>query len=530
MTGRITRAAGALAALLACLALAACGGSGSSGSTSGGGAGDGYGSSAGSGSKDDGAGDGGGRVTVGAVTGIPQLDPYKLVSPVEASLMHALWSSLVKHDADGEIVGELADSWEVSDDGRVYTFRLVEDATFADAKPIDAQVVAANLERATDPRTAWVFGSYIPRLTKIEAVDRATLRLTLARPASTLLGGLTLAMIADPANLGAINKQPNSSGPFELESFTPNEKVVLTRRDGFWGEPARTETLELTRARDSTAAVTALRTGDLDALFQVPWADVGSLEEAGVAVEVSERPGDATILMPDNTSKPFDDPRAREALSLATNREAIVETAFAGKTEVATANVPISKTSPWFAGDLPPARYDLDEAKRLFDAVGVRELTYWAPSEGYPEFAAMGQILRSDLKRIGIELKLESVELNTWLAKFAPAGKRWPNTVIPTAYVAPHNPGIFLAQWFPGICECNFDDPRYVAAVEAGVAAPDEAAAKGEYAQAQRIFAEQNPVSVVTMMSFPVAVRDGISGIFLDETGYGRFEQAAIDG
>jgi peptide/nickel transport system substrate-binding protein len=532
MTGRIPRAAGALLVLLACLALAACGGSGSSGSTSGGGAADGYGSSGGSSSSGDGegGGDGGGRVTVGAVTGIPQLDPYKLVSPVEASLMHSLWSALVKHDADGEIVGELADSWDVSDDGRVYTFRLVDDATFADGKPIDAQVVAANLKRATDPRTAWVFGSYIPRLTKIEAVDRATLRLTLARPASTLLGGLTLAMIADPANLGRINKQPNSSGPFELKSFTPNEKVELTSRDDFWGEPAQTGTLELVRARDSTAAVTALRTGDLDALFQVPWSDVGSLEDADVAVEVSERPGDATILMPDNTSKPFDDPRAREALSLATNREAIVETAFAGKTEAATANVPISSASPWFDRDLPPARYDLDEAKRLFDAVGVRELTYWAPSEGYPEFAAMGQILRSDLKRIGIELKLESVELNTWLAKFAPAGKRWPNTVIPTAYVAPHNPGIFLAQWFPGICECNFDDPRYVAAVEAGVAAPDDAAAKQDYARAQQIFAQQNPVSVVTMMSFPIAVRDGVSGIFLDETGYGRFEQAAIDG
>lgn len=529
MTRRSSRAAGALLALLACLLLAACGGSGSDSGSSGG-SGDGYGSASGGASSDDGGGSGGGggSVTVGAVTGIPQLDPYKLVSPMEASLMHTLWSSLVKHDADGEIVGELAESWEVSDDGRTYTFRLVDDATFADGKPIDASVVAANLKRATDPRTAWVFGSYIPRLTSIEAVDATTLKLTLARPASTLLGALTLAMVADPDNLRAINRRPNASGPFELDRFNANESVVLSRRDDFWGEPAAVGTLEFTRARDTTAAVTALRTGDLDALFQVPWADVESLQDAGISVEVSPRPGDATILMPDNTSKPFDDVRARRALSLATNREAIVETAFAGKTEVATANVPLSKTSPWFDADLPQTRFDLDEAKRLFDEVGVERLTYWAPSEGYPEFAVMGQILRSDLARIGIDLKLESVELNTWLAKFAPAGKKWPDTIIPTVYVAPHNPGIFLAQWFPGICECNFDDPRYVAAVEAGVAAPDEAAARASFAEAQRIFAEQSPVSVATMMSFPVAVRDDVSGIFLDETGYGRFEQVTV--
>lgn len=530
MIRRSMRAAGVLLALAACLLLAACGGGGSSGSSSsGGGSGDGYGGS-GSAASDDGAGGGAGSVTVGAVTGIPQLDPYKLVSPMEASLMHTLWASLVKHDEQGEVVGELADSWEVSDDGRTYTFRLVDGATFADGKAIDAGVVAENLKRATDPRTAWVFASYIPRLKKIDAVDATTLELTLARPATTLLGALTLAMVADPDNIGAINTRPNASGPFALERFTANEKVVLGRRDDFWGEPAKVDTLEFTRARDSTAAVTALRTGDLDALFQVPWADVESLQGAGVSVEVSPRPGDATILMGDNTSKPFDDPRARQALSLATNREAIVETAFAGKTELASANVPMSKESPWFAADLPEARFDLDEAKRLFDEVGVKRLTWWAPSEGYPEFGVMGQIVRSDLARIGIELKIETVELNSWLARFAPAGKKWPDTVIPTVYVAPHHPGIFLAQWFPGICECNFDDPSYVAAVEAGVAAPDEAAAKRSFAEAQRIFAEQAPVSVATMMSFPVAVRDDVSGIFLDETGYGRFEQVEIGG
>ncbi|HST39136.1 MAG TPA: ABC transporter substrate-binding protein [Conexibacter sp.] len=531
MTGRIARIVGALLALAACVALAACGGGSSSSETSGGGSstgasggGDGYGSAGGSG------GDDSGRVTVGAVAGIPQLDPYRLVSATEASLMHVLWSSLVKYDESGELVGELAESWEATDGNRVFTFRLAPDATFADGKPIDADVVVANLRRAIDPRTAWVFGSYIPRVRSIEAVDRATVRITLARPSSTLLGALTLAMIADPENLRAINDRPNASGPFELARFTPNETVELSRRADFWGEPAAVETLAFVRARDATAAVSALRTGDLDALFQVPWTDVASLEGEGISVAVSERPGDAAIIMGDNTSRPFDDPRARQALSLATDREAIVETAYAGKTEAAAANVPISGTSPWFDRSLPAARFDLDEAKRLFDEVGVRSLTWWAPSEGYPEFAAMGEILRSDLRRIGIELKIESVETNTWLARFAPAGKSWPNTLIPTVYVAPHDPGIFLSQWFPGICECNFDDPRYVAAVEAGVAAPDETAAKRAYDEAQQIFATQNPVSVVSMLSFPVATREGVSGIFLDETGYGRFEQATVDG
>lgn len=526
MTGRISRAVSALLALAACVALAACGG-GSTAQTSGGG-GDGYGSAAGS--SGDGEGGRSGRVTIGAVAGIPQLDPYRLVSATEASLMHVLWSSLVKYDESGELVGELAESWRASDGNRVFEFRLVPDATFADGTPIDADVVVANLRRAVDPRTAWVFGSYIPRTRSIEAVDRSTVRITLKRPSSTLLGALTLAMIADPANLGEINRRPNASGPFELARFTPNETVELTRRADFWGEPAAVETLAFVRARDATAAVSALRTGDLDALFQVPWTDVASLEGEGVSVAVSERPGDAAIIMGDNTSRPFDDPRARLALSLATDREAIVETAYAGKTEAAAANVPISGTSPWFDRSLPPARFDPAEAKRLFDEVGVRSLTWWAPSEGYPEFAAMGEILRSDLRRIGIELKIESVEMNTWLARFAPAGKSWPNTLIPTVYVAPHDPGIFLSQWFPGICECNFDNPRYVAAVEAGVAAPDETAAKRAYDEAQQIFADQNPVSVVSMLSYPIAVREGVSGIFLDETGYGRFERAGRDG
>lgn len=519
MTSRIMRLTGALTALVLCAALAACGGGGGSSTEAAyGTAGDGA-----SGGADS-------RVTVGAVQGIPQLDPYKLVAPMETSLMHTLWASLVKHDEQGEIVGELAESWEVSDDQRTYTFKLVPDATFADGKAIDAEVVVANLKRAKDDETAWVMASYLPDMKRVEAVDATTVRIELRRPARSLLGALSLAMIADPANLKAINKTPNSSGPFTLGSFTPNERVVLERRDDYWGTPARTATLELTRARDSTAAVTALRTGDLDVLFQVPWTDAESLGKDGIDVLVSDRPGDASILMVDNTSEPFDDPRARRALSLATNREAMVETAYAGKTEVASANVPMSRTNPAFDQSLPPATFDIEQARKLFAEVGVKKLTWFQPSEGYPEFDVMAQIFRDDMKKAGVDVQIESVELNSWYAKFAPAGKRWPGTVIPTVYVAPHEPSIFLAQWFPGICECNFDDPAYVEAVEQGAAAPDDAKANAAFGRAQQIFAEQSPVSVVTMMSFPVAVRKGVTGVFLGETGYGRFEQVSSGG
>lgn len=516
MSSRITRLSGAITALALSGVLAACGGGGGSSTEAG------YG-----GSGKAGAGGSASQVTVGAVQGIPQLDPYKLVAPMETSLMHALWAALVKYDEQGEIVGELAESWDVSDDQRTYTFDLVPDATFADGTPIDAEVVVANLERARDEKTAWVMASYLPDLRRVEAVDEKTVRLVLRRPARSLLGALSLAMIADPANLEQINKSPNSSGPFTLESFTPNERVVLKRRADYWGTPARTETLELTRARDSTAAVTALRTGDLDVLFQVPWTDAESLGRDGIDVLVSDRPGDASILMVDNSSAPFDDVRARRALSLATNREAMVETGYAGKTEVATANVPMSSTNPAFDKSLPPAKFDIDEARRLFAEVGVKRLTWFQPSEGYPEFDAMAQVFRDDMKRAGVDVEIESVELNSWYAKFAPAGKRWPGTVIPTVYVAPHEPSIFLSQWFPGICECNFDDPQYVKAVEDGATATDDAEANAAFGRAQQIFAEQSPVSVVTMMSFPVAVRKGVSGVFLSETGYGRFEQVA---
>lgn len=475
-----------------------------------------------------------GTLTVASAQGIPQLDPHRIVFFYEHILYPLLWNTLVDYTPDNgaEVQPALAESWDVSDDQKTYTFTLREGVRFHDGTPLTSEQVVGSLRRALDPRTSFIWAWAIPKVASIRATDERTVTIQLEAPSSaSFLYGMTKIPIINPANVDEIGRSPVGTGPYRLTEFVPDERVVLERNPDYWGDALQLASIRIEKAQDTTAAVQSLEAGDLDALWGIPWPDVRRFEGGSdIKIVTGELPAVNILLDLDNTSEPFNDPKARLALAHATNKEAIIAAAYAGKGEVSPTNVPFVQGTELYDDSVAPIEYDLEKAEQLFREAGVErgtKLTYWAMAGQYDEWMTMGQILEQDLAKIGIELELRPVEANQWAGRVAPAGQRYPNLVVPNIASGLPAPAS-LVIWSPGICLCNYSDDRFAELLRAGDSAPLGSAERAQaYADVQKLMAEQVPDIIVGQTSFPIGTRSTVESVWIDPNGIPRFERAA---
>jgi peptide/nickel transport system substrate-binding protein len=481
--------------------------------------------------EDGGAAPRGGSATIASATGIPQLDPHKVVFIYETVMWGLLWDSLTRYTQDGgdEVQPGLAESWEASDDLRTWTFKLRAGVKFSDGDPVTAEDVKESVERVVDPKTGYFLQNLVAIIEEVKVVDRSTVEMRLSSPSASLPVTLTRVMIVDPDALDQVDENPVGSGPYVVEEFVPDDHVTLVPNEAYWGDRPALDEIRIVRAEDPAATVTSIRAGDFDVVYEPPWQDVQSLHDSPDidVITVEEEPPTALHIMMDNTSPPFDNPVARQAVAYAVNRQAIVDALYAGRSEPASGNVPVPPDSPSYSGSLPSYEFDLDRAKELFEEAGITEgdtLTYWSTS-AIAEFTPIGEILQNDLSKIGIELQIRNEEVGTWVAKFAPAGKKWPGLLIPNFYTG-LPPPLLLSYW-TGFCECNYDSNRFQDALNEAEATADEASRTELYMQAQEVFAEEAPVAVVQVFSVPIAVRSNVAGVWHDPGGYVQFHNLA---
>ncbi len=475
-----------------------------------------------------------GVVTIAAAQGVGRLDPYKLLFQYEAVMRPVLWAALTKYTAAGgeKVQPDLAASWTSSSDLRSYTFRLRPGLKFSNGSPITAARVVASLHRALDPKIKLVDVQTLPPIKRVAAVGSQAVRIDLKRPSRVLPIGLTKIPIEDVSALATINRNPVVSGPFKVARFVPDQTLELVPNENYYGPKPSLARIAIEKAQDNTSAVTALRADDIQVLWSVPWTDVRALQgNPDIAIATGNRPIQNVIVMMDNTSGVFKDVRARQAMAYSVNRPAVLKAVYGGHGLVPITNQPVPSWSALMDKSLAPYRFNLAKAKQLFTEAGVKPgttFTFWTTAGQYTEWATVGEILQDDLKKIGIGLKIKSNEISQWVAKFGPAGKTWPNTLVPNVYGGYPVP-INLDLW-NGICECNFHNKAYTAATGAADSTTDDAKRVGLYGEAQRVLHDEVPVVNVVTTSVPVAVRKSVQGLWIDPTGLARFESMRVAG
>lgn len=476
----------------------------------------------------------GGAITVAASQGIPQLNPAIRTFAWEEVLFPLLWNGLTKTDESGEIVGDLAESWTSSDDQMTWTFTLRDGVTFSNGEPFTADDAAAAFEYYLDDDTATQEKNKISMVTDVTASDDTTLVITLSEPIATFPAGIVWVKMIDVDSLDTIDREPVGTGPYVVDRFTPDDSLTLVPNENYFGDAPSLDEITIVKAAESTAAVTGLRSGDIDVLWSVPQGDVASLEAGG----------DITLVRPDNpsqwpswevdtTSPPFDDVRARQALAYAIDREAILEAAYYGQGVVSPTNNALGEVNPWFGGDLVDYSYDLEKAKQLFAEAGVTEgstLTWWGVAGSYPEWNTSGEILQASLKEIGITLKIDNNDSGTWVDAFYPAGNSFPGYIVPNFQSTPPEPAYSLNFYLPGRCECNWQNDEFQQAFDGALAEADDEARKQKWATVQEIINQEVPLIVPLQSTVVTATSDRIDGLWVEGGGQLHLENAQLKG
>jgi peptide/nickel transport system substrate-binding protein len=351
-----------------------------------------------------------------------------------------------------EIIPWLAESWETSEDGLTWTFSLKSGVKFHDGTDFNAEAVCSNFDRwynftglQQSPSVAYywttVFGGFAASEDKslpkslyksCEASDDATAVITLSRPSSTFLSALSLGSfaIASPTALekyqadevgGSADaptfsgtfgtEHPVGTGPFEFKSWEREDSLVLTAFDDYWGEPSTIDNLVFRPIADGPARRQALEAGDIDGFDLVDPADLDALTEGGY--DVLQRPAfNVGYIGFNQAMAPMDNPKIRQAIAYAIDREKVITTNYPPGSEVATQFQPPEVFG--HSDSVPTYDYDPEKAKQLIAESGVANptLEFWYPSDVsrpyMPDPAANYQLMKADLEAVGFTVKTKS--------------------------------------------------------------------------------------------------------------------------
>lgn len=506
------------------LVVAGCGGE-SSGTSD-----DGGGSSTGGGSTAQVAQ--GGALTVAHTDGIPQLNPVIRTFAWEEVLFPLMWNALSKSDENGEVVPDLARSWRASADQRTWTFDLRTDVRYSDGRALNAASVVEAFDYYRDPRTTTQEAGKLAAVTSVRAEGEARVVVTLRSPNARFPEAIVWVKIIDVDNVDQIDKRPIVTGPYMVKDFVPSDHVTLVPNSQYSGEKPALDELRIVKATDMTSALSALRSADLDVIWSTNPADVSSLQgDPDLKTIEPKVPSKYVDWEFDTTAPPFDDVKARQAVAYAIDREAVLESAYYGLGDLAPTNNPLSTNNPFYGGDLTDYSYDLDKARALFAEAGIRAgdtITWWGTAGSNAEWTTAAEIVQASLKKIGITLKIENREISTWADRFYPAGKRFPNYLVPNLASFSPSPADAFGFYRKGRCECNWDNPEFESAYEAALAEPDQTAAREKWGTVQEIVNREVPLIIPLQVKVVTSTRSNVEGVWMEGGGQLHLEQAGI--
>jgi len=434
----------------------------------------------------------------------------------QSTIGNTVFDPLIGYDRNLGLVPRLAESWEFSDDATELTLTLREGATYHNGTPVTAESVIASLERSAE--LGGVIGTPLQRIETFEAPDPRTIRLTLSESYAPFPTALTLVFILAPDSFDSATSAPVGTGPFVFESWTPNDAIILSRNEDYWGEAPAFETMELRPVPDPQVALTNLYAGDIDIVAEPSNAVLDQVDEdRATVVRPSSSNSIAYVEMMGKSGK-LADPNVRRALSHAFDREAVRLVAYSGKGEIDPSPLP---TSSWAHVDLEGQPFDLDAARAALDAAGVNDLDVAIEMPaGFPEAEQMARVWQSNLAEIGVDLEISVSELSVWLDAYV---SREYDMTWNFFGVSPDPHSFFDVILRPHFEGEVYDNPRVAELVEAGISTADRAAREEIYAELQEIVV--NEVPVMTVQSRPVGaiVADGVRGFAMNPLGWGLY-------
>jgi peptide/nickel transport system substrate-binding protein len=381
------------------------------------------------------------ELRIGLAADVTSLDPHYLnVAPNNNAAWH-IFDALVHVDANARLVPGLALSWRAIDP-TTWEFKLRKGVKFHDGSDFTAEDVIFSLERpATLAASPGPFTGFVKPITVKKIVDPWTIQFKTAAPYAMLPYDLnSIFVVSKKAATGASTEDFNSgkaavgTGPYKLVHFARGDRIELARNEAYWGGKSAWDKVTLRILPADTARIAALLAGDLDAIENIPTADLARIK-ADANFRLEQKVSWRTMLLhmdqyrdhpphlSDKSGKPlaqnpFKDARVRLAVSKAINRRAIVERVMEGYA-IAAGNL-VSPPVFGYVDALKPEIYEPETAKKLLAEAGYPDgfaLTLHAPNDRYLNDQQVAQAVAQMLARIGIQTKVETMPASMYFGK-----------------------------------------------------------------------------------------------------------------
>ena len=435
-------------------------------------------------------------VVIGLVLEPPHLDPTAGAAAAIKEVGYAnVFEGITRIGPDGQVQPGLAESWDISDDGKVYTFKLHAGVKFHDGTPFSADDVKFSIERAMAEDSVNPQKQLYSAVETVEVVDPATVKITLKHPQGAFLWnmGWGEAAIVSPATADNNKEHPVGTGPFKFDSWAKGSSIKLVKNPDYWGEPVALERAEFRIVPDAAAAVPALLSGDVHAFSNMPAGDALPQVQADprFKVVIGSTEGE-TVLSTNNKKEPFDKLQVRQAIAHALNRDEIIAGTVSGLgVPIGSHFAPHHPAYVDLTGTYP---YDPEKAKALLAEAGLPDgfsATLKLPPPSYAREG--GEIIASQLRQVGINLEIIPLEWADWLEQVF-KGKDYDLSIV--SHVEPMDIGIYARPDY----YFQYQNPEFNAVMAELETTTDDAKRNELYGKAQRILAEDAPVGFLFQM------------------------------
>jgi len=350
----------------------------------------------------------------------PGLDPTASASAAIDRVVYAnIMEGLVKVDRNGQFVPGLATKWDVSPDGKVYTFHLRKGVTFHNGEAFNAQVAKWNLERSAAEGTKNAHPEFFRVIEKIETPDDNTLKLTLKDVDALFIARMAEgdAVMLPMKGFENTAAEPVGTGPFKFAKWTRGDSVEMVRSDTYWNpQLPYLDKVTFRFIKDPSAQVAALKAGDVDIIGWLFAAELAADIAKDKRFKVLAGASTSEVIMSTNNKvKPFDNKLVRQAMAHAIDRQTVIDLIMAGYGTVIGSHWP--PVTPYYKDMTGRFPYDLQKAKDLMAQAGYPngfEATIKLPAI-YAYAQRAGEVIADMLGQIGIKLKIEVVEWGYWL-------------------------------------------------------------------------------------------------------------------
>ncbi|RCS54954.1 ABC transporter substrate-binding protein [Bremerella cremea] len=467
-----------------------------------------------------------------------------------------IYDTLVEYDEDTlDLVPCLATEWEVSDDGREWTFKLRPDVKFHDGTPLNADAVVYSFQRIIDPDHPDVHSNIIPyysnykQIESIEAIDDLTVRFKLKEPQATFLANMALfaSGIVSPTAVKKygedFTRHPVGTGPFKFVHWKPEQEILLERFGDYWGEPAGVARVVFLPTKESSIRVTQLARSEIHIADNLPPAEMDSLQDTPGIVVQSTSGINVGYLTMQTKKPPLDQVKVRQAITHAIDRDRLIDVAYSGKAEKAKTMVP---PTLWGHGaGVPDITYDPELAKKLLKEAAKEngfelpvKLQLFVMDQPRPYMQQPRQtaiFIKDSLEKVGFKIEIITNDIGQHFPRMTRGEHQLGLSGWSADIADPHN---FLhtllhsdnINEIGGNNLSQYQNPEVDKLLAKAELELDQEKRIELYEQAQLLIYEDAPVLPLVHVPVRIAQRDSVKGYKLHPSSRVRLKTARIEG